>query len=698
MDYQDYSKGTFVDLDRGAATKAAAAKAAKAPQQEQIEAENKSSVIREAIATAPTGDLKDYNKGPCLSVSGSAVQTIPPTNGDYIPEAKADIELLEQNLKPPPNNVEFLSEDFPEISHISAPSGLEVSVDGGSHTLPINNAVVGRREASDSVHNSSTLLQSNSNTRGTAAFPTSYSTTQAPDATPVTTSDAPTPATTIASMNYSVASLKVDKLAQDAQAQMMSIGEESVDPEAPIFNSDKAEEATYASEKTAQNSGISKSVKYAIAMMLCLIVVAVIVVLLVVMLVVNGGDDEGSSSAANNLSASETQDEGSTLAPVTTMIPDHSSVMTPTPTQTPTAITDTTQSPTTPSPSNNNNIIVQRPNNTAITPAGNTNTDFSSFVEALRDVYAEDQQPEEEEEEEEDLADGSPLLGILPDFTREALQDDSSPQSQAFDWLINHPNLDAMPNVRKRQLFALATFSYSFGGLDSMWPSYDANECSWPQDLPQEIPEPCDSGQYWLLSFHGLRSNQFGLPPELSLLHFLMAVVISESSLRVELSELLPTHLGSLSYLHLLYLPSNGIAGTIPTTISSFLRHLKDLLLVDNEISGTIPTEIGRMRNLQMLELGANNLEGEIPTELGQLTKLEHLGLAFNWGLSGTIPTEIGLMTSLKTLYLVGTNLTGWVPDEVCSLPNLEEILIDYYNRDNVYCNFLCAPCYYVQY
>ena len=445
----------------------------------------------------------------------------------------------------------------------------------------------------------------------------------------------------------------------------------------------------------------------------------------------------------------------STVAP-DTITPEESDIIPISSTLTPTTIRNATQNSSTPSVTNNDNVIFQRPNNTSITPNGETNVDFSYLVEELQNAYAEgDQNPEEveeveeveeeeeeeeeeykkeyekgededeeeeyeevgkkygkgededeeyeevvvvvEEEEEGELADGSPLLDILPAFTLEALLNDSSPQSRAFDWLINHPTLDAMPNVRKQQLFALATFSYSFDGLNATWPSYDIHECSWPQDLSQNISRPCESGEYRLLMFNGLWSNKFGLPPELSLLSFLVAIAISESRLQVELSELLPTQLGNLNNLHLLYLHSNAIFGTIPTTISS-LSYLMDLSLLDNIISGTIPTEIGGMSNLQTLEFGYNNLEGTIPTQLGHLTKLEYLDLAFNWGLSGTIPTEIGLMTSLKTIYVYGTNVSGLVPAEVCSLPNLEEVLIDYYNRNNVHCNFLCAPCYYVQY
>ena len=62
------------------------------------------------------------------------------------------------------------------------------------------------------------------------------------------------------------------------------------------------------------------------------------------------------------------------------------------------------------------------------------------------------------------------LVEDLPDYTRESLKNGSSPQWKAYDWLLNHGNITRLPEWRKKQLFALATFYYAFEGPH--WPQY----------------------------------------------------------------------------------------------------------------------------------------------------------------------------------------------------------------------------------
>lgn len=57
----------------------------------------------------------------------------------------------------------------------------------------------------------------------------------------------------------------------------------------------------------------------------------------------------------------------------------------------------------------------------------------------------------------------------LPNYTLESLMDPFSVQSQAWKWLSFHPDVDTMPNWRKKQLLALACFYYGFEG--PRWPA-----------------------------------------------------------------------------------------------------------------------------------------------------------------------------------------------------------------------------------
>jgi hypothetical protein len=63
-----------------------------------------------------------------------------------------------------------------------------------------------------------------------------------------------------------------------------------------------------------------------------------------------------------------------------------------------------------------------------------------------------------------------------------ALQNQSSPQNTALNWLASNVNLDSYLNATKIQRYALATLFYSTNGHswndNSVWMS-DENECGW---------------------------------------------------------------------------------------------------------------------------------------------------------------------------------------------------------------------------
>jgi hypothetical protein len=89
-----------------------------------------------------------------------------------------------------------------------------------------------------------------------------------------------------------------------------------------------------------------------------------------------------------------------------------------------------------------------------------------------------------------------------------------------------------------------------------------------------------------------------------------------------------------------------------------------------NNLQGTLPTEIGYLTKLQVLYLARNKLKGNIPTEIGKLTALTYLGLQHN-SFRGTFPSVFfGNLTKLKTLYLERNDFTGSIPrsDPLCQL------------------------------
>ena len=96
------------------------------------------------------------------------------------------------------------------------------------------------------------------------------------------------------------------------------------------------------------------------------------------------------------------------------------------------------------------------------------------------------------------------FLADLPRSTQQHVQQSPySPQSKAFYWLSNHWNVTHLPNWRRIQLFALATFYYAFDGEN--WP-YGWNK-DWLDDKHQSRSE-CD----WFS--HGFGSLSVGIYSE----------------------------------------------------------------------------------------------------------------------------------------------------------------------------------------
>ena len=72
------------------------------------------------------------------------------------------------------------------------------------------------------------------------------------------------------------------------------------------------------------------------------------------------------------------------------------------------------------------------------------------------------------------------VLSLLPDYTVQNINDNSpySPQTRAFHWLLNDPNVESYDDFRMVQRFALGTFYYATGGnstwrVETNWMSYE---------------------------------------------------------------------------------------------------------------------------------------------------------------------------------------------------------------------------------
>ena len=141
-----------------------------------------------------------------------------------------------------------------------------------------------------------------------------------------------------------------------------------------------------------------------------------------------------------------------------------------------------------------------------------------------------------------------------------------------------------------------------------------------------------------------------------------------------DLNGTIPSELGYLTYLEVLYLSENQLSGTIPSALG-ILSNLIELSLWSNELTGIIPPELGKLANLEMMYLGDNELSGTIPTELGNLTNLEDLGLYSN-KLTGVIPAELGNLTNLEWLSLTENQFSGPIPPTLDKLTNLTALYL----------------------
>ena len=126
--------------------------------------------------------------------------------------------------------------------------------------------------------------------------------------------------------------------------------------------------------------------------------------------------------------------------------------------------------------------------------------------------------------------------------------------------------------------------------------------------------------------------------------------------------------------------------------LNCYYDHTFPETFTDLGLSGLIPSEIGNLDSLEMLWLEENALTGPIPPEIGNLQKLIYLILNHNQ-LSGSIPDEMGNLSSLQILKINNNQLTGMIPDSLCNL----DIVWNWGNHlfgENfaVYNNQLCPP------
>ena len=185
-------------------------------------------------------------------------------------------------------------------------------------------------------------------------------------------------------------------------------------------------------------------------------------------------------------------------------------------------------------------------------------------------------------------------------------------------------------------------------------------------------PIPSELGNLSNLTVLWLESNQLSgpIPPGLGNLSNLTRLWLESN----QLSGPIPPELGNLSNLTSLYLWDNQLSGPIPPELGN-LSNLTSLALYSNQLSGPIPPEMGNLSNLTSLYLWDNQLSGPIPPELGNLSNVTSLALYSNQ-LSGPIPPELGNLSNLNVLRLYSNQLIGPIPSELGNLSNVTSLAL----------------------
>jgi len=184
------------------------------------------------------------------------------------------------------------------------------------------------------------------------------------------------------------------------------------------------------------------------------------------------------------------------------------------------------------------------------------------------------------------------ITAIAASISGDALiADESAPQGQALDWLINMDALSLCPSdisaVTQRYVIAVIHLAT---GIESSSSSLSASpECQWD----------------------GVKC---------------IAGVVTELSYEEPLGGFIPEEIGELGGLTYLDIEEANLVGTIPTTIGN-LGSLVFLDLNKNSITGSLPDSLYDLSNLQVLDLDNNLLTGTISSDIGDLQNLS----LFKW-------------------------------------------------------------------
>ncbi|CAB9522417.1 leucine rich repeat [Seminavis robusta] len=262
-----------------------------------------------------------------------------------------------------------------------------------------------------------------------------------------------------------------------------------------------------------------------------------------------------------------------------------------------------------------------------------------------------------------------------------------------------------MTESRKAQLFALATFFYSFHGEDwvdvikSDFLVHNKSECDWYSGVYGNLLYNMMEQKYVffemktnettcnnMTSFTKLRllfpkvasKVESYMPPEIALLSELEEIYFRMLGFNAPIEAAIIPEMKQLTNLRRMKLSNNKITGAIPDSIFNILplSTLEELSLIEPDLSGTIPSRIQEFSNLQTLEM-SGNFTGTIPSEIGLLSLLTSLIFFSNELLQGIIPSELFNLTTLERFNLIESDISGSLATSLGQWKRLTDLRID---------------------
>ena len=182
----------------------------------------------------------------------------------------------------------------------------------------------------------------------------------------------------------------------------------------------------------------------------------------------------------------------------------------------------------------------------------------------------------------------------LPEFSRLALQDTTSPQSLALEWLWEDPDFTSdLPNFRRIQRFALATLFFAMANDEDVnnvertnWLTPD-HECEW---LTNDSPiTKCPDGDRWRTIELSDFKLQKAFPPEIGLLTDLVSIDVS---INRRVTGSLPTEIGLLTNMDQLFMERTGL---VRNALNRWSMHAISCIFPNSLKGFFVPCHVNRL-------------------------------------------------------------------------------------------------------